>query len=225
MISNIQSRNTFTGRPPKLKKVLPKTKQILSEYFAEIKSPSRCRFLTPEEFASKEAEIKELNNRFGFVKNFINTLYKDGGIPEHFRGLIGIVEAFKVGNCEQFSEIAKTLLKMNKVKKADMYAMYAKKLNSHEAPRSLNHSIVAINVPKSKNNKLTRKPFIPSKKVIGVDMWLDGYIGKVSESREVYKELGLLNDEVIMLRPLLTLEPNQAAFDAIKADFPKMCKL
>lgn len=222
MINNIQSQNTFTGKPQALKKILPATKNAFFKTFQDLQSPSKALFLSKDEFEMKKKEITDINNRLGFVRKFIDTLFADGGLVEYFRGTIGCVKAFKVANCSEYAEITKTILKMNGVKKCDMFELFAQKGNSNEPPRSLNHAITAINIPKSKNNKRIQKPFIPSKNTIIADMWLDGYIGKVKNSKNVYKKIGLMDDEIILFKPMPTFEPNEECFASIRKEFPTL---
>ena len=221
MINNINSKYTFTGRP-KTHKILPKLKFVFNETLPDLRSPSKACFLSPEEFAAKQPEIKDLEDRLNFIRYFIKSLYRDGGVSEHFRGLIGCVKAFKVANCDEFAEITKTICRMNGIKNCDMFAVYAKEINSRKPPRSLDHAVVALNVPKSKNNKLTCKPFLPAKHTVFVDMWLDGFIGKTKDTKALLKKIGLGDNETIMLKPLKTYEPDNKSFEKIKEEFPKL---
>lgn len=111
---------------------------------------------------------------------------------------------------------------MNGIKNCDMFAVYAKEINSRKPPRSLDHAVVALNVPKSKNNKLTCKPFLPAKHTVFVDMWLDGFIGKTKDTKALFKKIGLGDNETIMLKPLKTYEPDNKSFEKIKEEFPKL---
>lgn len=221
MINNINSKYTFTGRP-KTHKILPKLKFAFSETLPDLRSPSKACFLSPEEFADKQPEIKEIEDRLKFVRYFVKSLYRDGGISEHFRGLIGCVRAFKVANCDEYAEITKTICRLNGIKNCDTFAIYAKEINSRKPPRPLDHAVVALNVSKNKNNKESCKPFIPTKHTIFADMWLDGFIGKTPQARELFKKIGLKDNEIIMLKPLKTYEPDKAAFEKIKNEFPKL---
>lgn len=221
MINSIQSQNTFTGYQ-KPKRVLPHLKRAFESTLPNLRSPSKSMFLSPDELASREKEFKDLNGRLHFVRDFIKTLYQDAGLVEHFRGFIGCIKAFNVANCDEFAEITKIILRMNGVKNCDMFSLYAKKINSKEEPRMLDHAITAIKVPKRKNNKRNQKPFIPNKHIIIADMWLDGFVGKVSEAKKIYKKIGLKDDEIIMLKPLPTLEPDKKCFDKIKQEFPTL---
>lgn len=221
MLNRIQSQNTFTGCP-KPKKVLPRLKTAFESTLPDLRSPSKLMFLSPEELASREKEFKDLNERLHFVRDFIKTLYQDGDLVEHFRGFIGCIKVFNVANCDEFAEITKIILRINGIKKCDMYSLYAKKINSKEPPRMLDHAVTAIKVPKRKNNKQTQKPFIPNKHTIIADMWLNGFIGKISDAKTLYKKIGLKDDEIIMLKPLPTIEPDKKCFEKIKQEFPTL---
>ncbi len=207
----------FKARP-KLKKILPKVINAISQTMPDIENPSK--YAIAGNTASDT--FKELNNRLGFIRKFIKTLYPDGGLPEYFRGLIGIVGTFKVANCDELSEITKTVLKANGVKHCDMFELCALKPNSKEQPRELDHLVTAIGVKKSQNNKQQKCPFVPHPDTIIVDTYLDGYIGKAKNCRKKYKIFGLNPDEILMLKPVSSFEPDKASLDIIKEKYPSL---
>lgn len=223
MISNYtNTTNTlnFTARP-NLKKILPQVRAAFNKTLPDIQSPTRLHtFLNETEKSARAAEITELNNRTGFVRKFIDTLYRDGGQPEHFRGLIGIIKAFKAANCSEYAEITKTILNLNGVKNCDMFAVFAKKKN--QPPRALDHAIVALGIKKSHNNKKTQQLFQPPAGTKIIDMWYDGYIGTIKGAHKKFRELGLQQDETILLKPLSTYEMDKEAKTVVKQAFPQL---
>lgn len=212
----------FSGRP-KLKKILPQIKQAFNTTLPDIESPTRIdTFLPLGQRIIQDAEIKELDQKIRFVRHFIESLIPDEGLAGYFRGQIGIVKAFKVANCGEYAEITKSILKINGIKNCDMFGVFAKKANSKDAPRSLDHAIVAFNVKKSHNNKKTAEPFIPRPGIRIIDMWYNGYIGTIKGAHKKFRNIGLMPGETIMLKPLKTYEPNNEAFEAIRRDFPRV---
>lgn len=219
MIDNINSNLSFTGRP-NVKKILPKAQKKFKNFCAGVESPSHMCYFTPADDLSPSI-IRDLNHRLGFTREYRKSLIADGGLPEYFRGLIGIVKAFKVANCDEFAEIMKIILRLNRVKRCDMFALYSQKGN--EAPKALDHCVVALNIPKSKNNKKSRIPFAPKDNVKIVDMWWhNGFVGNIKKAKKMYRIFGLQKDEKLMLRPLNTLEPDKKCFDKILTDFPML---
>lgn len=219
MLDYINSNYSISfAAKPKLKKVLPQVKNAIFKTLPDIESPNKYVIAGD----STSDTFKELNNRLGFIRAFITTLISDGGLPEHFRGLIGIVQAFKVANCDEFAEITKTVLKANGVKNCDMFELCALKPNSKEQPRQLGHAITAIGVKKSHNNKKTLRPFIPRPNTIIMDTYLDGYIGTAKSSKKKYKIFGLQPDEILMLKPVKTYEPDKASLDTVRKKFPSL---
>ncbi len=221
IINKTDYTNNFNGRV-NVKRTLPKVRKAFDDTFKDLRSPSKAKFMDEKDVLVKFGDIAELNRRLDFVRKFVGSLSLEGGLPEYFRGLVGCVKAFKVANCDEYAEITKTICRMNGIRKCDMYSLFARKLNSKEAPRSLDHAIVAINVSKNRNNKFIRKPFITDKNTMIVDFWSDGFIGNVSSAKNKYKKLGLMEDEELLLKPLKSYEPNKDAFAKIKKEFPKL---
>ncbi len=220
MLDNINNSNysiSFAARP-KLKKVLPQVKNAIFRTLPGVESPNKYAMAGD----STSDTFKDLNNRLGFIRAFIKTLYADGGLPEHFRGLIGIVQAFKVAHCDEFAEITKTVLKANGVKNCDMFELYALKPNSKEKPRKLDHMITAIGIKKSQNDKQKLRPFIPRPNTIIMDTYLDGYIGTAKNVKKKYKIFGLEPDEILMFRPVRTYEPDKASLETVRHKFPSL---
>ncbi len=221
MIYNNNTPNlNFTART-NIKKILPQVKEAFNKTLPDIQSPTRMHaFLSETERVARGTEINELDDRTRFVRNFIETLYDDGGLPEYFRGLIGIIQAFKVANCGEYAEITKTILRLNGIKNCDMFAVFAKKKN--EAPRELDHAIVALGIKKSHNNKKTQQLFQPPAGTKIIDMWYDGYIGTIKGAHKKFRELGLQQDETILLKPLSTYEMDKEAKTVVKQAFPQL---
>lgn len=215
MLDYVNSNFSF-GYKPQLKKTLPKISRAIKETLPDIESPNK--YVLAGDTTSQE--FQELNSRLGFVRQFCQTLYSEGGLPEHFRGLIGIVKAFKVANCDEFAEITKTVLKINGVKDCDIFELYAKKPNSKDCPRSLDHMVTAIGIKKSLNDKQTRRPFVPRSGAIIMDTYLDGYIGNAKSCKKRYQIFGLQPNEILMLKPVKTYEPDNAAIAVVKKAFP-----
>lgn len=214
---NSNSSISFTARP-KLKKVLPQVKKAIFETLPDIESPNKLVMAGD----TTSDTFKELNNRLGFIRAFIKTLYPDGGLPEHFRGLIGIVKTFKVANCDEFAEITKTALRTNGVKNCDIFEVYAQKPGSNEQPRRLDHMITAIGVKKNHNDKKHLRPFVPRPNTVIVDTYLDGYVGKAKNAKKKFRIFGLQPDEILMLKPVKTYEPDKASIEKIKNAFPSL---
>lgn len=219
--NSLKNKNCNFTAKPNLKKVLPQVKNAFNKTLPGIQSPTRLHtFLSEAERIARDAEINELNDRTGFVRKFIETLYNDGGLSEYFRGLIGIIQAFKVANCGEYAEITKTILKLNGIKNCDMFAVFAKKKN--EPPRALDHAIVALGIKQSHNNKKTKQLFQPPAGTKIIDMWYDGYTGTIKGAHKKFRALGLQQDETILLKPLTTYEMDKEAKTVIEQAFPQL---
>ncbi len=223
MINNVQNNNfSFTGKSPLLKDI-KQVKRIFFSEFKDVKSPARYELLPPEKQQELAPEIKELSDRLKFVRHFNKTLYEDGGLPEVFRGLIGCVKAFKVGNCAEFAEIGKTILKMNGIKNCDIYTLHAKAPDG--TLRNLDQTLIAFKVPKTKNNPLTKRNgtyFRPAEDIRILDLWLGGFSGKVKQARKKYRILGMKPDDQLILKPENTYEPDLETIEKLKKEFPKL---
>lgn len=215
----INDKTTFLARPNP-KHIIPKAKETFRKTFNDIQSPSHvCYFEDPDKMVG--SEIREMNERLRFVRNFLEILYKEGGIMEHFSGLLKLVKIFNIANCGEYAEIMKVILKINNVKKCDIYALYAK--DNMQKIRRLDHCIIGLNVSKSKNNKIIKKPFIPNKHVKIIDMWWPNcFIGNVKEAQKKYKIFGLTNNDTLMLRPVKTLEPDKETINEILIKMPEL---
>lgn len=216
MIDNINHNNINFQARQNLKQTLPKISRAIQQTLPDIECPNK--YVLKGDTTSEE--FKELNFRLGFVREFCKTFYRDGGLSEHFRGLIGIVKSFKVANCDEFAEITNTTLKANNIKNCDMFELYAGKPNSKEKPRGLDHMITAIGVKKNHNNKQTPRPFIPRPNTIIIDSYLDGYIGTAKSGKKKYKIFGLQPDEILMFKPVKNLEPDKTSLELVKKEFP-----
>ena len=222
MITNIQSQNSFTGKSV-FNKNIKQAKRIFFSEFKDVKSPAKYELLPVEKQQELAAEIKELSDRLKFVRHFSKSFYKDGGIPEVFRGLIGCVKAFKVGNCAEFAEIGKTILKMNGINNCDIYTLHAKSPNG--TLRNLDQTLIAFNVPKTKNNPVTKRNgtyFKPMEDTRILDLWLDGFSGTVKQAKKKYKILGMKQDDQLILKPENTYEPDFETIEKLKKAFPKL---
>lgn len=221
MINNIQSI-TFTGKnniEPKIKKI----RKVFDNYFPDLKSPSRMKlFADKNDSFTNSKELADISDRLSFVRYYIKTLYPDGGVAEYFSGLLGIVKAFKVANCDEYAEILKTILRLNGFKKVDIFELYAQNASKKDAPRRLDHTITAIGVSNKKNQKQSGKLFVPSNFTRILDFWLDDKVRTYKEAKECYKIVGLKDSETLLLKPLKSYEPNKDAFDAVIKDFPKL---
>lgn len=223
MITNIQNNSfTFTGKSTLLKDI-KQVKRVFFSEFKEVKSPAKYELLSAEKQQELAGEIKDLSDRLKFVRYFNKTLYQDGGLPEVFRGLIGCVKAFKVGNCAEFAEIGKTILKMNGIKNCDIYTLHAKTPDGRI--KNLDHTIIAFKVPKSKNNPITKKNrtyFQPADNIRILDLWLDGFSGKIRQAKKVYRKLKLNPEDKLILKPESTYEPDLETIEKLKKEFPKL---
>ena len=219
MDNNINPNISFTARP-KINKILPKAQEKFKDFCTDVQSPSHMRYFAQADELCPST-VRDLNKRLRFTREFRKSLIEDGGLPGYFRGFIGIVKSFKVANCDEFAEIMKVILRMNRVKKCDIFGVYAQKGN--EAPRNLDHCVTVLNVPKSKNNKKNRVPFVPKDNVKIIDMWWpNGFVGNPQKAKKIYKIFGLKEDEKLMLRPLNTFEPNKECFERILNEFPQL---
>ncbi len=220
MQNNINPNLTISfGARKNLKKILPQVRDAINQTMPGIESPQKLM----RDETVEAAYLKDVNNKLGFLRAFIKTLYSDGGLPEHFRGLISLVRGFKVANCDELAEITKTVLKANNIKNSDIFSLAARNPRTKEPPRPLDHVITAINVPKYKNNKVTGEPFVPSPSTRIIDMWLDnGYVGTIKYAKKRYKIFGLKPGEQLMLCPMKTLEPDTEALKAVRKEFPTL---
>ena len=199
-MDNINANISFTARP-KVKKIIPKAAKKFKSFCAGVESPSYMCYFTPADELSRTA-LKDANLRLGVSRTFRKNLLGEGGLPE-------------------FSELMKIILRMNKVKRCDMFALYSQKAN--ETPKALDHCVVALNVPKARNNKKNRVPFVPKDNVKIIDMWWpNGFVGNVKKAKELYKIFGLQKDEKLLVKPQPTLEPDKKCFDRILKDFPQL---
>lgn len=222
MITNIQSQNSFTGKSV-FNKNIKQVKRIFFSEFKDVKSPARYELLPVEKQKELTPEIKELSDRLKFVRHFNKTLYQDGGLPEVFRGLIGCVKAFKVGNCAEFAEIGKTILKMNGINNCDIYTLHAKSPDG--TLRNLDQTLIAFKVPHTKNNPATKRNgtyFKPMENTRILDLWLDGFSGNIRQAKKKYKILGMKQNDELILKPENTYEPDLETIDKLKKVFPKL---
>lgn len=220
MINNNYPQISF-GRKVKLPQKLNEVRTVFQREFSEVESPTHYRRLIPENI--EVAKLNELENKLRFVRAFSKTLIPDEGLPGFFRGIIGFMQSFKVANCDEYAEVGKTVLKMNGVKDCDMFRLYAK--GADGSVRDLDHEIVAVGISKSKNNYGKKKKgemFEPRKGAMIFDMWLNGFIGKVKNSRKAYRQIGLKDDEKLMFRPVNTYEADKEILTSLREKFPKL---
>lgn len=222
MITNIQSQNAFTGKSA-FHKNIKQVKRVFFSEFKDVKSPAKFELLPIEKQQESAAEIKDLSDRLKFVRHFSKTFYQDGGLYDVFRGLIGCVKAFKVGNCAEFAEIGKTILKMNGIKNCDIYTLHAKAPDG--TLRNLDQTLIAFKVPNTKNNPATKRNgtyFKPVDNTRILDLWLDGFSGTVKQAKKKYTILGMKPDDQLILKPENTYEPDIETIEKLKKEFPKL---
>ena len=222
MITNIQSQNAFTGKSA-FHKNIKQVKRVFFSEFKDVKSPAKFELLPIEKQQESAAEIKDLSDRLKFVRHFSKTFYQDGGLYDVFRGLIGCVKAFKVGNCAEFAEIGKTILKMNGIKNCDIYTLHAKAPDG--TLRNLDQTLIAFKVPNTKNNPATKRNgtyFKPVDNTRILDLWLDGSSGTVKQAKKKYTILGMKPDDQLILKPENTYEPDIETIEKLKKEFPKL---
>lgn len=213
---------SFTGKS-RLAKDVANIEKVFKKTFPNLSSPSKFDIFYSEQEKLKHAtKIKEFSNRLSFIRGYIQSLYSDGGIPEYFRGLIGIVKVFGVANCDEYAEILKTIFKLNGVKKVDMFSLYAIDEFKRSKPRALDHMVTALGVSKNKNQKQSGKIFIPSNHTKIIDFWLDGKVRNYKDAKQCYKILGLKDHEKLAFKPVKSYEPDVGAFNAILKDFPSL---
>lgn len=223
MINNINSQYSFTGKSP-LTKNIKLVKQAFFNEFQDIKKPASFRNLSPEQKLEKAEEIKEANLWLKVTREFNKTAYEEGGNFEVFRRLIDMFKTFKVGNCAEHAEIGKTICKMNNIKNCDIFTLHAKAPDGKV--RDLDQTIIAFKVPKSKNNRTTKKNgnlFEPLKNTVIFDLYMNGFSGKVQKSRKIYeKHFGLKPDEKLLFKPENTYEPDIQTIEKLKKEFPQL---
>lgn len=222
MINNINTQNTFTGKST-FQQNIKQVKRVFFSEFKDVKSPAKFELLPIEQQQESAAEIKDLSDRLKFIRHFSKTFYQDGGLYDVFRGLIGCVKAFKVGNCAEFAEIGKTILKMNGVKNCDIYTLHA------QAPdgtiRNLDQTLIAFKIPNTRNNAVTKRNgtyFKPIGDTQILDLWLDGFSGNIKQAKKQYQILGMKNEDQLILKPENTYEPDLETIEKLKKEFPKL---
>lgn len=222
MINQIKSINSFSGRS-RIVNDIKDVRKAFDKTFPNLRSVSRCNiFYSEKEKLEHVADIKDISDKLKFVRSYIKILYNEGGIPEHFRGLIGIIKAFNVANCDEYAEIVKTILRLNGVKKVDIFELYAIDNFHRIKPRKLDHMITAIGVSKGKNQKQKGRVFIPSNNTKIIDFWLDNKVRKYKDVKDTYKIFGLNDSEKLAFKAVKSYEPNQEAFDVIIKQFPTL---
>lgn len=222
MMNNINNNFSFTGRSP-LPSNMKKVKQIFYKEFKDVKSPAKYEMLPVEKQQELAQEIKEASNMLRFLRKFSKTFYVDGGLYEVFRGLIGCVKTFKVGNCAEFAEIGKTILKMNGIKNCDIYTLHARTPDG--SVKNLDQTLIAFKVPKTKNNRMTKingTMFEPSQDTPILDLWLDGFAGKVKQAKKKYQILGLNPEDKLLLKPENTYEPDLITLENLRKEYPNL---
>lgn len=222
MNNNIKNNYNFTGKS-QFSKNIKQVKRIFNKEFHDVKSPAKYEMLPQEKQQELAGEIKDLSDKLKFIRKFSQTFYLDGGLPEVFRGLIGCVKAFKVGNCAEFAEIGKTILKMNGIKNCDIYTLHAKTPNG--IIKDLDQTLIAFKVPKTKNNPITKRNgtyFEPTNDTQILDLWLDGFSGSVKQAKKKYQILGLNHNDRLLLKPENTYEPDIKTIETLKKQFPKL---
>lgn len=221
MINNINNNFTFTGKSPLTKNLKLIKKAYIAE-FRDVKKPASFHQLSPKEQLEKAEEIKKANMLLKVVREFNKMAYAEGGNAEVFRRLIGFMRTFKVGNCAEIAETGKTICRMNGIKNCDIFTLHAKSPDGTTRP--LDHTIVAFKVPKSKNNITTKNNetlFEPYQNTKILDLYLDGYTGKVKDSKKIYKIFGLESNEKLLFRAERTHEPTPETIELLKKDFPQ----
>ena len=221
-MNTIQNNYSFTGRSP-LPKNMKKVKHLFFSEFKDVKSPARYEMLPVEKQQELAKEIKEVSDKLRFLRHFSKTFYEDGGLYEVFSGLIGCVKAFKVGNCAEFAEIGKTILKMNGIKNCDIYTLHAKTADG--TIKNLDQTLIAFKIPKTKNNRTTKQNgtmFEPSQDTPILDLWLDGFAGKVRQARKKYQILGLNPEDKLLLKPENTYEPTFITLEKLRKEYPNL---
>lgn len=222
MINQIKSINSFSGRS-RIVNDIADVRKAFDKTFPNLRSPSRCNiFYSEQEKFEHAADIKDISDRLKFVRSYVKTLHRDGGITEHFRGFFGIIKAFRVANCDEYAEILKTILRLNGVKKVDIFELYAIDEFKRHKPRQLDHMITAIGVSKGKNQKQKGRIFIPSNNTKIIDFWLDNKVRKYKDAKDVYKIFGLEDSEKLAFKAVKSYEPTQEAFEAIIKEFPAL---
>ncbi len=222
MINYLQNNYSFTGRSP-LPKNIKEVKRVFFSEFADVKKPASYSSLPKEKQIELAKEIKESNMLLRVIRELQHTAYEEGGNFEVFRRLIGMLKTFKVGNCAELAETGKTICKMNRINNCDIFTLHAKSPDGKI--RALDQTMIAFKVPKSKNNRITKKNgtmFEPAPDIPVLDLYMNGFSGNVRQSRKIYSSFGLKPDEKLLFKPENTYEPDINTIEKLRQEFPSL---
>ncbi|CCY25599.1 unknown [Brachyspira sp. CAG:484] len=222
MINYLQNNYSFTGRSP-LPKNIKEVKRVFFSEFADVKKPASYSSLPKEKQIELAKEIKESNMLLRVIRELQHTAYEEGGNFEVFRRLIGMLKTFKVGNCAELAETGKTICKMNRINNCDIFTLHAKSPDGKI--RALDQTMIAFKVPKSKNNRITKKNgtmFEPAPNIPVLDLYMNGFSGNVRQSRKIYSSFGLKPDEKLLFKPENTYEPDINTIEKLRQEFPSL---
>ncbi len=212
----------FTARP-NTKKVLYKLRPVFNETFGHLRSPSRIkefRGFAPEGNVQTE-DLCDLLDKLKFLRGFIKQEYYEGGVENYYANFLKIVKSFGVANCFEYAVIAKTILRLNKIKNVDIFSVQVKDAKGNI--KDFDHAVVALGVSKSKNNKKTKQVFKPSKNTLIVDLWWPfGTICKLKNVRKKYRIMGLKDSDEIMFKPVKIPEPNTKSLNNVTEQLPQL---
>lgn len=222
MINYLQNNYSFTGKSP-LPKNIKEVKRVFFSEFADVKKPASYSSLPKEKQIELAKEIKESNMLLRVIRELQHTAYEEGGNFEVFRRLIGMLKTFKVGNCAELAETGKTICKMNRINNCDIFTLHAKSPDGKI--RALDQTMIAFKVPKSKNNRITKKNgtmFEPAPDIPVLDLYMNGFSGNVRQSRKIYSSFGLKPDEKLLFKPENTYEPDINTIEKLRQEFPSL---
>lgn len=222
MINYLQNNYSFTGKST-LPKNIKEVKRVFFSEFADIKKPASYSSLPEEKQIELANEIKEANLLLRVIRELQHTAYEEGGNFEVFRRLIGMLKTFKVGNCAELAETGKTICKMNRINNCDIFTLHAKSPDG--TIRALDQTMIAFKVPKSKNNRITKKNgtmFEPAQDISVLDLYMNGFSGNVRQSRKIYSSFGLKPEEKLLFKPENTYEPDINTIEKLRQEFPSL---
>lgn len=85
--------------------------------------------------------------------------------------------------------------------------------------------MIAFKVPKSKNNRITKKNgtmFEPAQDISVLDLYMNGFSGNVRQSRKIYSSFGLKPEEKLLFKPENTYEPDINTIEKLRQEFPSL---
>jgi len=210
---------TFCGKPNS-KKVLANVKRVFNENFPNLKSPWKYYYFDDDMPVTKN-ELLDIDEILKNIRKILTTPSSKKNPDRIFPKYIQAIKTYKVANCREHAEIANLILKINKIKKCDIFSVFVKKPNGRIF--DIDHCVAALNVSKAKNNKISQKPFIPSKQVKIVDLWWpECFIGNKNEAKKIYEKFNINDDDEILLKPMKSFKINKKIIKIMEKLIPSL---